>query len=151
MALSSGQYATIDWGGDVTPEDEIRNVIARYCQCVNKLDADGFSPLFARDAQFHTRWGIRVGAQGARDHIDYLRETWPKNFRTRHTIGSSIIHVHGDTADALSDVIVFHSLDDKPWIVGQTGQYIDRFVIEDGRWCFAERRIDADTFVWPTN
>ena len=133
----------------MTAEDEIRNTLAKYCQRLNVLDAEGYISLFSKNCRMETAWGERVGREGIRDHVDYVKQRWPSNFRTRHTLGSSIIEVHGDTADAVSDVVVFHSMDNKPWIVGQSGQYIDKLILEDGEWLFLERRIEADTFFWP--
>ena len=59
---------------------------------------------------------------------------------SQHFISAPVIDVDGDTAKAVTALLVTRLSADGPTVV-LTGEYHDKLVRIDGRWRFAERRV----------
>jgi uncharacterized protein (TIGR02246 family) len=125
----------------MTDEDSIRNTLTRYVRFADARDADGWSSLFVEDARFTPRGGtLYEGRDAIRTWFVELFRNRPEN-RSLHLCGNHDITVDGDSARAVSDVVVFEAEAEQSWTVYQINQYYDRLVRQDDEWLFAERRI----------
>jgi len=131
----------------MSAEERIRRTLALYVQKVDDRDIDGCVALFAANARHISRSGQRSGHSGIRQYLTDLYANAPRGWRTKHFLSSPVIDLDGDTAEVVSDVVVYECFDDLPWAIRETGRHRDRLVLEDSEWRFAEKRVESDTFV----
>lgn len=123
---------------------EISQVLARYCQGLDRLDRPLLESCFHPDSQHNH--GM-VGP--TREFFDYAFRVLSGCVATHHQIGNILIDLDGDTAKTSCYFTAFHRLMDPPpepfdpaqagmdLIIG--GRYIDRFERRDGVWRIARR------------
>jgi hypothetical protein len=146
----------------MTAEEQIRLTIASYVQAYHTYVVDDFVRLFTDDGAFITRTPNDVyRGKAALERFAINRQdrsvAMPSR-RVKLICGASLIKVHGETAEALTDFIVFYLNGESPWyvkmgdpsalLVGQwyiniVGLYADKLVHIGDEWLFAERRIIA--------
>jgi hypothetical protein len=102
---------------------------------------DGYAELFAREGSFVSARAEHRGRGAVKEFIADLYRTQPKDRRTKHLCGNSIVDVDGQTARAVTDFVAYERLGDGAWQVHTIGQYQDRLILEDGMWRFDERRV----------
>ena len=128
----------------MTSAEQIRHLLARYCELVDAGDSEGLADLLA-DAELATLEG-QVWGRG-RDGV--LRVWWPQiklhdgSPRTQHLTVNPVVEVDeaGGTATCRSSYVVFQATDDLPLQPIITGSYRDSFArSSDGGWKFTERR-----------
>jgi 3-phenylpropionate/cinnamic acid dioxygenase small subunit len=125
-------------------DDPIRRTLARYPHCHDDRDVDGYVALFAENGHFIGANADHAGRPAIRKFIANAYATQPANRRTKHLCGNSLIDVHGDSAEAITDFVAYERLGDEPWRVHTIGRYLDRLILEeDGEWRFAERRVET--------
>jgi uncharacterized protein (TIGR02246 family) len=121
--------------------DEIRQLYVNYGRHLDAGDAAAYASLFARDAK------LRLGRVMRADGRDAIEQVASEVVRPRsdgrphavHVIASPRIELTGDTASGEAMwVAIAPSADGSPNV--HVGHHVDRFVREDGRWRFAERR-----------
>ena len=124
----------------MTPEEQIRQLIARYAHVHDVNNVEGLVSLFAEDGAF-------VGGTEYRGH-DAIRAVFQSpamrrgpDRRGKLMFGNSIITVTGDTAEALTDVVGVMSENDEPWRIYIVASHADRLVRQGERWLFAEKRV----------
>jgi 3-phenylpropionate/cinnamic acid dioxygenase small subunit len=131
----------------MSAEEQIRWALAKYAQSLDDHDVDTYVSLFSRSATLHLKSGETVGYDGLSENLSQVYAAEPKGHRTKHILSSPLINVEGTNAEVISDVVVYECFDDFPWAVKETGRYVDRFIEEDGRWLFCEKRLEGDSFV----
>lgn len=133
----------------MTSHEEIRNLLATYCELVDSGDAAGLAELFA-----HATLCSLDGQVWGRGREGVLDVWWPQirlyegTPRTQHVTANPRIEVDEEagTATCHSAYIVFQATDDLPLQPIITGTYRDTFTRSDaGSWCFAERRYGVTT------
>jgi len=115
----------------------------RYARAVDERDVDGLASLFHPDAQI-------VGARGVQSLGDWL-ETMraPRSFpSSMHVIGEPLIDDDGPGGATTDTYAVVYQIGDPG--AGQSDltlgmRYVDRLVLEQGRWLFKSR---SSNVVW---
>ena len=139
----------------LSPKDfnEIHNLYAYYNLCSDAGDADGYAACFASNGV------LRIDAIGLRHEG---RETLRAFKRAdadrrggryrRHWNGS--LHLQRQADGSVIGRCYLHGYNGEPGRppdLADVGSYVDRIVLEDGAWVFAERAItmDASSFRAP--
>lgn len=124
--------------------EQIRNLLSRYCECVDSGDSAALAELLA-DAELATLEGYVWG----RGREGVLKAWWPQLHqydgvpRTQHVTANPIIDVDdgAGVATCRSSYVVFQSTQDLVLSPIVTGTYHDSFArAADGSWHFTERR-----------
>ena len=120
----------------MTDEEHIRHTIASFCQALDDRRFQDWANTFTEDGVFGRSNGrAEILANILKGELATIPE-----LRRKHTVTNAIIDVHGDTADSVSDLVMFDRTGDGPWTI-RVGQYTDRLVRRDGGWLFAERKL----------
>jgi hypothetical protein len=117
--------------------------MGRYIQAHDTHAVDAIVALFVEDGLFANASGDCRGHGAIRQFFENSRaraQTLPDR-RSKLLCGNSIIEVHGDSADALTDVVGFQRNGSEPWSVYIVAQYADKFVQRNGQWLYAEKRV----------
>jgi uncharacterized protein (TIGR02246 family) len=125
-----------------SPEEQIRNTLARYAQVHDKRDVDGYAALFAEEGCLAVMSGGRfVGRPAVREFMSNYYANQSPTSRTKHVYVNSVIELHADdTADVTSDVVAYRCDADGVWGINSIGIAIDKLVFRDGSWLFLERQ-----------
>jgi len=122
----------------MTDADEIRNTLARFCQCLDDRRFEEFSQTFTEDGAFNERVGrdtILKWIQGAE------LATRPE-LKRKHAVMNIIVNVQGDRAQATSDLVMFDQVESGPWAI-RIGRYTDELVRQPtGAWLLSRRRLE---------
>ncbi len=124
----------------MTDEEQIRNLHAMYAQRTDDGDARGKSELFADDARYYPSSGEVVGRAAIYDAVAASLASRANDVLSKHMCGNAVITISGDTAEAVTDYVVYRRQGANPWEVAQIGRYHDKFVRRGGRWLFSENR-----------
>jgi hypothetical protein len=126
----------------VLDREKIRDCLYRLARGEDRRDAGLISSAYWPDAT--DDHGIFVGS-----FPEYLAWVVPGADSipvTLHTLGQTLIDVHGDTAIAESHVTAYHRIDmgseERDVVIG--GRYLDRFAKRDGDWRIAHRTMLYD-------
>jgi hypothetical protein len=128
----------------VSAQEQIRNLLGRYCECVDTGDSAALADLLA-EADLATLDGFVWGH--GRDGV--LSKWWPQLHqydgvpRTQHVTANPIIDVDevGAVATCRSSYVVFQATDGLTLTPIITGTYHDSFARDaNGHWYFTERR-----------
>jgi 3-phenylpropionate/cinnamic acid dioxygenase small subunit len=126
--------------------EEIRGLLARYCELIDEGDFDGVGALFSRGRLLDDK-GIELarGAEGVADFYRSAEILHDGSPRTKHLVLNTILEQDGDAVVARSSYLVLQALEDFPLQPIITGRYVDRFETDgEDRWFFAERRFTVD-------
>jgi 3-phenylpropionate/cinnamic acid dioxygenase small subunit len=127
----------------VTDVDEIRRTLALYSRFNDEKDSTAWSHLWTESGAVTDRSGTYVGRPAIKQFVDGINANNPER-DTLHFCANSVIGIHGDTAQAHTD-IVFVSRPTNPmgsWTVGNINHYTDHLVRSGSTWLFQDRRID---------
>jgi 3-phenylpropionate/cinnamic acid dioxygenase small subunit len=126
--------------------EEIRGLLARYCELIDEGDFDGVGELFA-DGRLVDSSGREL-AKGANAVADFYRSSeilYEGSPRTKHLVLNTTLESDGGAVVARSSYLVLQALEDFPLQPIITGRYVDRFERDaDERWYFTERRFIVD-------
>lgn len=124
----------------MTAHDEIRSLLASYCQLCDDGRFDEFQALFTDDAEFSVLGRTHRGPDAIRAFME--RAQGPEQ-RGKHLISEPLIRLDGDaTGAACTTDYAFVAHADGVLAITSTGRYVDRVVRVDGTtWRFASRRI----------
>jgi 3-phenylpropionate/cinnamic acid dioxygenase small subunit len=125
---------------DVTDEECIRHVLARFIQLRDDKYFEEWVQLFTEDGVFEYGSNVLVGWTIIRENVEeLLRED-----RGKHLCLNSVIDVEGDSARVSSDFVKVNPGEE----IGATsyeivvmGRYHDQFVKKNGAWKIASRRV----------
>jgi SnoaL-like domain len=131
----------------VTASDEIRNLLGRYCECMDGGDFDGIGALFAA-ATLADEHGTPI-AQGAEAVTAFYRlgtQLYDGTPRTKHLVSNSVIDLDEPAGHAVvrSSYVVFQQTPALPLQAIIAGRYQDTFEHAEGAWRFTERRFFVD-------
>jgi 3-phenylpropionate/cinnamic acid dioxygenase small subunit len=133
-------------------QQEILQVVAKYCMYMDNAEFDAFEALWAEDAVFDVSPNpgiVPVPASGRRRIREICEERHEHNIKTvlhRHAVSNTVFdELTADGARVRSQV----TMSEIVWSAGMialrgTGEYRDRFVRRGGRWLFAERVLVLD-------
>jgi ketosteroid isomerase-like protein len=122
----------------VTDEDAIRNTIARFCQCLDGRRFEEWAATFTEDGVFN-RFNGRAAILAMIQDGELAKKP---ELRRQHAVTNSIITVHGDVAEASSDLTMFDRIGDGPVTV-RLGRYTDSLARQpNGAWLFTRRNLE---------
>ncbi len=124
--------------------DAIRNLLASYSHYADDEDYEAYAGNYTEDGALvesgiviTPRAKIRELARRAAE----MSAQAPKPSGSKHLQMNSAIQVNGDTATALSDLLVIRLDPENGWQIRGSGRYSDRLVKEKGRWRFKRREV----------
>jgi hypothetical protein len=127
----------------MTDEEQIRRVLALSTHYADDRDARGRSDLYAEDAKYYPSSGEVIGRAAIYESMAGRATPQTQDHKTKHMCGNSAISIAGDSAEAVTDYVVYRRIADGPWEVTQVGRYRDRLVRHGDRWLFSENRIET--------
>ena len=114
--------------------DDIRRLLAEYCQLLDDGRFDEWIDLFTDDIEFVVMGMHKHGHDELRGFIEPAQQP---EARGKHMISQPWIVADGDAATATTDFAWVS----KQGEVGQSGRYHDRIVKGPDRWRFQRREI----------
>lgn len=117
--------------------DEIRTLLARYCQLCDDGRFDEWGLLFTADATFSVLGRDHVGREQV---VAFIAGAQPPDARGKHLISEPAIALEGDEATVRTDY-AFIGRHHGGLGVTSAGRYVDRLVRTPDGWRFATRRI----------
>jgi hypothetical protein len=85
----------------------------------------------------------RTGHAAIREFILAQDLATRPELQRRHVNTNIAIDLHGDEADAVSDLLLYDRVADGPWTLVSVGRYRDSFARQpDGTWLFTRRRLE---------
>jgi ketosteroid isomerase-like protein len=132
----------------LTTEDrfDIMDLVARYAECVDTGDAEGYAALFTPDGVVEHSAGSVRGRDEIRAWVADLAQQnrVGKHSKLKHIMGLPVIRGEGDRATSRVYVTIPRLMDSGEIVIRLAGTYFDDCVKQDGRWLFAKRLIDID-------
>lgn len=134
--MDRDQVARLERAAD---QQEIRDVIYRYCRGIDRCDYDLVRSCYHPDA-IDDHGDFRGGVE---EFIDYVQQGLPRFERTMHFIGNVLIEPDGDIARVESYIVAYHHLGasrtkpERDYLVGL--RYVDDFERRAGEWRIASR------------
>jgi len=126
---------------ELLAQQEIRDVLARFCRGVDRGDVELVRSCYHADA-YDDHGSYKGDVDGLCEAVHALvRHT----VRTQHTLGQTLVELDGEAATAESYVTAHHRLparDGRPesdLFVG--ARYLDRFERREGEWRIARRGV----------
>ena len=126
-------------------------LIARYAECVDEGDVEGYVGLFTPDGVIEHGAGRCDGHHEIRPWVAGLLEMnriGPKS-GLRHVMGTPIIRGDREVCTARTYMMIPRQEDDGSVSLPLVGTYLDSCVNVDGRWLFAKRIIQMDLVARP--
>ncbi len=123
---------------DLIDQNEIRELIYRYCRSIDRCDKQALRSFYHPDAI--EKHGVFNG--NALEFCDFVIEALSSMERCMHCVSNIIINIDGDTANAESYVVGYHFVkkeDDSIHEMVIAGRYLDQLQRRDGEWKFSER------------
>ena len=118
--------------------DSIRNIVARYSHCLDDRRFQEWSETFTEDGVF----GARIGRSAIYENILGGELATIPELQRRHIVTNLEIMVHGDEADAVSDLLMYDKRGGGDWTL-RVGRYYDTLRRQpDGTWLFSVRRLE---------
>ncbi|HEX4218337.1 MAG TPA: nuclear transport factor 2 family protein [Acidimicrobiales bacterium] len=128
--------------------DEIRNLLATYCERIDRGDFAGVGELFREGGLADEHGNVfATGAEAVADvfgrQVILYEDGTPS---TKHLVVNTVFEsLSDDEAVVRSSYVVFQAAGDAPLRPIITGRYRDTFGRDtEARWCFAERRFFVD-------
>ena len=118
-------------------KDAIRELLHRYCYCMDEGRFDELSELFAADGEWIAPYRT---ATGPADIAAWLRQSVPPQPRRMHYVMNSLIDCEGARATARSNYLVMVEGAGGP-VPSVCGTYDDVLVKQTDGWRFQRRRL----------
>jgi 3-phenylpropionate/cinnamic acid dioxygenase small subunit len=128
----------------MTDAEQVRRLLALYCQLMDDRRYEEWSQLFAADGVWALGGAEYRGPAEARAFMDRLLRERPER-RTKHLCTNIVIELDGAGGTATSAYAVLAREGDGAWSVVSLGHYRDRLVrrADGAGWQFAERRLTS--------
>lgn len=125
---------------------DLIDLVARYAECVDSGDAEGYAALFTPDAVVEHSAGSVQGRDEIQAWVAALasEDRVGKNSRLKHIMGLPVVRGDGDRATIRTYVTIPRHMDSGEIVIRLAGTYWDDCVKQDGQWLFAKRVIDLD-------
>jgi len=131
----------------VSAGDELRNLLARYCERIDAGDFGGVGELFAHGALTEPG-GTELARGAAAVEAFYAAGTLLHDGspRTKHLVTNVVLDIDdaAGRATVRSSYLVLQQVGQGPLQPIITGHYLDTFECVDERWRFSERRFFVD-------
>ena len=131
----------------LTDGDQIRNLLATYCERIDAADYEGVGALFGSDGALMAEDGT-VLARGAAEIAAFYAGLVRRHDgaqRTTHVVTNVLLEPAGDDdVTARSTYVVLQATEALPLQPIITGRYVDRFRRGADGWRWTERRFAVD-------
>jgi hypothetical protein len=124
-------------------KDAIREVMARYCHALDSGRFHDVAALFLPKGEWTTDYGRAIGPAEIEALLSNTVPTKGEGPQRKHYITNTVITLHGDVADCISDYLIVRESENGLMPV-MGGTYKDRFQKEGGRWYFARKELVHD-------
>ena len=123
-------------------DQEILRTIDDYARYHDREDIDSLASLFTEHMRYVSRGVVHAGRDNVKTFIADVYARRPEGKEMRHVYSNSAIDLVGGTAYVITDFVAHERIGDTPWELNMVGRCVDRLVHRDGRWLFAERRVE---------
>lgn len=120
----------------LSDDTAIRNVIASYAHAADDGDGQGLAALFTADGGLES---LGVTVTGRTELAALIHGIYHANLK--HLQLNTVVDVDGDTATAVSDLMVQSAVPGTGWQTLAHGRYYDDLVRVDETWRFSRRVI----------
>ncbi len=132
-----GPVDAIACTSEMSDEEHIRRLLARFVQLRDDKRFAEWSELFTRDGSFSYGSVHLEGRRAINDHVAELLA----DDSGKHQCFNSVIEVSGDSASVSSDFVKIDPLPGGGYGVTTMGRYLDDLVRDGGVWRIANRRV----------
>ncbi len=128
----------------------IREVIDMYAICADTRDAKGQMALFTKDTNFEVYYDPKSGKPSQviskNEDLFPVFDNLNSYDTTMHFNGQSIIHINENNATGITYCIAHHLniVDGKQKFMIAAIRYHDKFVKQNDKWLFSERKLLVD-------
>ncbi len=126
---------------------DVIELIARYAQCIDGGDLDGYVANFLPDGVIEWGRGVAKGREEIRTWVGGLMSTGRIGGEpafTRHFVNLPYIFDGSSERCSARTYVIIFTLDSGGVTVPSVGSYNDTIVKVDGRWLFEKRIIASD-------
>jgi hypothetical protein len=127
----------------VSDYDEIRNLIASYSHTADDKRFEAYAENFAADGVL-VEGGKEIPSSAMvklQQIYSRAQDAMPQPRGTKHLQMNTVLHVEGDRARAVTDLLSIRLAPETGWVIGGTGRYEDEIVKQNGRWLFKRREV----------
>ncbi len=124
---------------ELLAREEIRQRMSEYAIYNDNLDAEKFATVFTKDGIFDLAGTVVQGYDAIVNWKKTTKALAAKGSRpeyVRHHIDTQYLVVSGDTAKGITYWLVLTNVG-----LDHSGYYEDDFIVEDGSWRIAHRRV----------
>lgn len=130
--------------------DAIRELVARYCTVIDERDIDGIAACFAREGRFRSRDGV-MDARGRDAVVKQFHGRFSVLGPSNHFTHDYVIWFDEQNSTRAFGVVNSHAeLARRGEAMLTALRYQDEYVLEDGRWRFADRLLAFFYYLKPT-
>ncbi|MGU3373967.1 nuclear transport factor 2 family protein [Chryseobacterium sp. M5A1_1a] len=128
----------------------IRELVDRYAYCADTRDAKGQMDLFTEDTNFEVYYDPKSDTPSqvvsSKTDLFPVFDNLNTYNTTMHFNGQSSVVLNGDTATGIAYCLAHHLTieDGKQKLMVAAIRYNDRFVKQNGKWHFSERKLLVD-------
>jgi len=128
----------------------IRELVDSYAYCADTRDAQGQMDLFTEDTNFEVYYDPKSGTPSqvvsSKADLFPVFDNLNSYNATMHFNGQSTVKLNGENATGTAYCMAHHlTLDNgKQKFMVAAIRYEDKFVKQDGKWLFAERKLLVD-------
>jgi 3-phenylpropionate/cinnamic acid dioxygenase small subunit len=125
---------------------EVTDLLARYAECVDTADIEGYADLFLPEGIVEHSGGSVRGRDAIRVWVAGLEKEGrigPKS-NLKHFLGLPVIRGDGQRCTARTYVLNPRQMETGEISTRLAGTYRDEIVKQDGRWQIEKRLIDLD-------
>lgn len=128
----------------------IRELVDNYAYCADSRNAQGQMSLFTEDTNFEVYYDPKSGTpsqvMSSRADLFPVFDNLNSYNATMHFNGQSTIRLNGENATGTTYCMAHHLTfeNDKQKLMVAAIRYEDKFVKQDGKWLFAERKLLVD-------
>jgi ketosteroid isomerase-like protein len=126
----------------MSQDQEILQTIADYGKFHDREEIDSLATLFTERMRYVSRGVVHAGRDNVTTFLADIYARRPEGEEMKHDYSNSEVDVVGDTAYVTSDFVAHQRMAESPWELNMVGRCIDRLVRRNGRWLFAERRVE---------
>jgi uncharacterized protein (TIGR02246 family) len=138
-------------GMSVDDRLEVMDLVARYAECVDTADVEGYAALFLPDGVVEHRAGSVTGREDIRAWVSGLAKAGRigPGSQLKHVLGLPVIHGNEQRCTARTYVMIPRMMESGEISTRLMGTYKDDIVKQDGRWLIQKRIIDLDFVARP--
>jgi uncharacterized protein (TIGR02246 family) len=125
---------------------EVMDLVARYAECVDTADVDGYAALFLPDGVVEHSAGSVKGRDDIRAWVSGLAKDGRigPGSQLKHVLALPVIRGDGERCTARTYVMIPRMMESGDISTRLMGTYKDDIVKQDGRWLIEKRIIDLD-------